>query len=115
MDRLPPFDVRHLASIAQVLGNADEGLTARQAETLLREANIPDVTPAHVSWQRLFNAFVAQQNHQGTGNHVIAFLQRAMNPLQYKWAPRTFARRRELLAPILAACGLALGDDGTVQ
>jgi hypothetical protein len=114
MDRFPPFDIRHIASISQILGNADEGLTARQVETLLRDANIPDVSPANASWQRLFNALVARQNQEGSGNHVTAFLQRAMNPEQYRWAPRTFARRRDLLNPVLAACGMFIAEDGTV-
>jgi hypothetical protein len=115
MESFPPFDVRQLATIAKILGNADEGLTPGQAANLLRDANIPDVTPENTPWQRLFNAFVALQNKVGSGNHVVAFLQRAMNPAQYTWAPRTFARRRDLLNPVLSSCGIAISEDGTVR
>jgi uncharacterized protein (TIGR02391 family) len=66
-------------------------------------------------WKRLYNAFVELQNQRQFGNHVVVFINRAMNPVQYTSDPQGFARRRDQLNAVLSFSGLYIGDDGKVR
>jgi len=66
-------------------------------------------------WKRLFNALVGFQNQRQFGNHVIVFVTRAMNPVQYTSRPHVFATRRDQLNTVLAFSGMHLGEDGKVR
>lgn len=115
MEKVPPFDFQHLTSIAKILADTDEGLTGSEIGYLLQSCQIPDPDPALTKWKRLFNAFVALQNQRNFGNHVVVFMNRAMNPVQYTANPHTFAKRRDQLNTVLAFSGLSIGDDGKVR
>lgn len=115
MQHVPSFDAQHLTSIAKILADTGDGLTGTQIGTLLRDCKIPDVSPDLTKWKRLFNAFAEFQNARGFGNHVIVFINRAMNPVQYTADPSAFARRRDQLNAVLAFSGVSIGDDGRAR
>lgn len=115
MDRIPPFEFEHLTSIAKILADTAEGLTGSQIEHMLRECRIPDLSPTMTKWKRLYNAFVEFQNKRQIGNHVVVFINRAMNPVQYTADPAGFQRRRDQLNAVLSFSGLYVGDDGKVR
>ncbi len=48
------------------------------------------------------------------GNHLIMFINRAMNPVNYARDPATFAWRRDELNVVLAFSGFYVRDDGKV-
>ena len=66
-------------------------------------------------WKRLYNAFVEFQNEHQVGNHVIVFIQRAMDPARYVGEPNVFRSRKDRLNSVLAFCGFTLGDDGKLR
>jgi uncharacterized protein (TIGR02391 family) len=66
-------------------------------------------------WKRLFNAFITHQNQKQYGNHVVVFINRAMNPVQYTKRPGVFAFRRDELNTVLALCGMRIGEDGKIR
>ena len=115
MQKIAPFDAQHLTSIAKILADTGTGLTGTQIGYLLQDCKIPDVTPGITKWKRLFNAFVEFQNKHQLGNHVIVFVNRAMNPVQYTTAPSVFEQRQLELNAVLSFSGLYLGDDGKVR
>ncbi len=115
MERLPTFNPQQLTAIAQILADTADGLTGSQIGYLLRDAKIRDVSPDMTKWKRLFNAFVEQQNMKQYGNHVVMFINRAMNPVQYTSTPAVFESRRERLNVALAFCGMMVGEDGRVR
>lgn len=115
MELVRPFDAQHLTSIAQILADTGEGLTGSQIGALLADCKIPDVDPTSTKWKRLYNAFVGLQNRRQFGNHVVVFIQRAMNPVQYTGRPQVFALRKDQLNAVLAFSGITLGDDGRVR
>src|SRR5438874_351621 len=94
MERVPPFNPQQLTAIAKILGETETGLTGPQIGYLLQDAKIPDVNPEMTKWKRLFNAFVEHQNAKQYGNHVVMFITRAMNPVQYTSTPGVFELRR---------------------
>ena len=66
-------------------------------------------------WKRLFNAFVECQNEREYGNHVLMFVNRAMDPVNYTDSPEVFVSRQSQLNSALAFCGMAVGNDGKVR
>jgi hypothetical protein len=78
----------------------------------LRSPRIAAVNPAQRSG---FNAFVEWQNQKQLGNHVVMFINRTMNPVQYTARQDLFESRRDELNVVLAFCGLSVGADGKVR
>jgi uncharacterized protein (TIGR02391 family) len=109
------FESEQLTSIAKILADTEVGLTGTEIGRLLVETDIPDPTPEMTKWKRLFNAFAEFQNVRQFGNHVVVFINRAMNPVQYTSQPHVFADRRDRLNAVLAFSGLYLGEDGKVR
>ncbi len=115
MERVPPFNAQQLTSIAQALGDTNDGLTGSQISYLLTDCTIPDVEPGATKWRRLFNAFVSYQNQRQFGNHVVVFINKAMNPVQFTTDKARFERWRQRLNEILAFSGILVGDDGKAR
>lgn len=115
MERVAPFDAQQLTAIAKILADTENGLTGTEIGYLLGDCRIADVSHDMTKWKRLFNAFTAYQNEKQFGNHVVVFMNRAMNPVQYTKRPDVFAFRRDELNTALALCGMRLGDDGKIR
>ena len=113
--RLSPFSAQQLEAVSRILGDTENGLTGTEIEYLLRDSHIPDSSPDMTKWKRLFNAFVDFQNEHQVGNHVLVFIKRAMDPARYVEKPAVFHARRNRLNPVLALCGMALGEDGQIR
>lgn len=113
--QIPPFDAQQLEAIARVLADTNDGLKGSEIEHLLHDCLIPDTTPEMTKWKRLYNAFARFQNEHQLGNHVVVFVNKAMNPAKYTQCPEVFRLRREELNKILALCGMAIGDGGKIR
>lgn len=80
MEHVPPFNPQQLTALAKALGDTNDGLTGAQIDYLLAQSKIPNVDSTATKWKRLFNAFVMFQNERQFGNHVVVFINRAMDP-----------------------------------
>lgn len=114
MERIPPFSAEHLQAACKVLGDTDRGLTGSEIGYLLGDVKVADVGPAMTKWKRLFNALAAAQNTHQVGNHLIMFINRAMNPVSYARDHQTFEWRRDELNVVLAFSGFYIREDGRV-
>ncbi len=112
--QIAPFDSQHLEAACRVLADTERGLSGTQIERLLFEIAIDDVTPELTKWKRLYNALAKTQQEQRIGNHLIMFINRAMNPVNYARNPSTFAWRRDELNVVLSFSGFYVRDDGKV-
>lgn len=112
--QIPPFDSQHLEAACRVLGDTNRGLTGPQIGYLLQEIKVPDVDSFGSKWKRLFNAFALKQNEVQVGNHIIMFINRAMNPVSYARDRDTFIWRKDELNVVLAFSGYYVRDDGKV-
>ncbi len=90
------------------------GLTGGEIEYLLRDMKVEDVSPGITKWQRLFNALGGVQNKHQVGNHLIMFINRAMNPVNYSRKRDAFEWRRDELNVVLAFSGFYVREDGKV-
>ncbi len=115
MEHVRPFNAQQLTALAKALGDTDDGLTGTQIDYLLAQSKIPNVDPTATKWKRLFNAFVVFQNERQFGNHVVVFINRAMDPVQFTANPEQFNRWKGRLNVILAFSGMSVGDDGKVR
>lgn len=115
MEKVSCFDPQQLMSIAKVLGDTTDGLKGSEIDYLLRDCRMADPTPEVTKWKRLFNAFVEVQNQKQVGNHVLMFINRAMNPVQYTARPQVFRERQDRLNTVLAFSAMVVGQDGRVR
>ena len=90
------------------------GLSGTQIERLLQEIEVADTSPGMTKWKRLFNALAGAQNKHQVGNHLIMFVNRAMNQVSYARDPATFTWRRDELNVVLAFSGFYVREDGKV-
>jgi uncharacterized protein (TIGR02391 family) len=114
-EQVPPFNPQQLTAVAKALGDTTDGLKGIEIGYLLAQCRVPDVEPTTTKWRRLFNAFVAYQNKRQFGNHVVKFINLAMNPVQFTDDPAKFRRWRERLNVILVFSGMAVGENGQVS
>ena len=112
---IPPFDPSHLEAIAKVLGDTDTGLSGSEIGHLLAACRIEDPSPDMTKWKRLYNAFAAFQTRNNVGNHVLVFIQRAMNPASYTSNPALFQLRLQQLNPIISFSGIELSENGQLK
>ncbi len=115
MDCISPFDAQHLEAACRVLADTQLGLTGSQIGHLLQEIKVADVSPDLTKWKRLFNALAGAQNRHQVGNHLIMFINRAMNPVSYARERTAFEWRRDELNVVLAFSGFYIEGDGKVN
>lgn len=90
------------------------GLKGDEIGYILREMGIADPDPAMTKWKRLFNALAFAQNKHQVGNHLIMFINRALNPVRYTTSHEHFDWRRDGLNVVLAFSGYHIREDGKV-
>jgi uncharacterized protein (TIGR02391 family) len=114
MANLSCFDPQHLEAACKVLADTNWGLTGSQIGQILRDMDVADVSPDMTKWQRLYNALITVQNKHEVGNHLILFINRAMNPVSYARDRQAFDWRRDELNVVLAFSGYYVREDGKV-
>ncbi|GAB64328.1 conserved hypothetical protein [Candidatus Jettenia caeni] len=102
------FRSEELEAISKILADTNTGLTGAEIYHTLTKCQIQDVDPINTKWKRLYNAFIEEQNKKQYGNHVVAFIHKAMNPVQYVHSPTYFEAKRQELNKVLAFSGLQL-------
>lgn len=114
MENIPPFNAQQLEAACRVLADTERGLTGAEIGYLLQDCKVPDTSPELTKWKRLFNALVAVQNKHQIGNHLIMFINRALNPVSYARNKEAFEWRRSELNVVLAFPGFGVREDGKV-
>lgn len=114
MSKIAAFSAQDLQAACQILAETDRGLSGSQIEYLLADCKIPDVDKGNTKWKRLFNALAEVQNKHHVGNHLIMFINRALNPVTYSRNRADFEWRRDELNVVLAFSGYSVREDGKV-
>ena len=105
MDRIEPFNAQQLQSACKILADTDRGLTGSEIGYILADCRLNDTNPQMTKWKRLFNSLAEAQNKHKVGNHLIMFITRALNPVNYSRDRNTFNWRRNELNTILVFSG----------
>jgi uncharacterized protein (TIGR02391 family) len=111
---IPPFNHEQLEAICKVIADTSSGLTGPEIGHTLAKCGIPDVDSTNTKWKRLYNAFLAIENRVQHGNHVVAFVHKAMSPVRHADSGECFEEKRAELNRVLAFSGLTLGEDGRI-
>lgn len=114
MERIPPFSAQNLEAACLVLADTDRGLTGSEIGYLLQDCRLEDVSPGITKWKRLFDALAKAQNTHQVGNHLIMFINRALNPVSYARDKEKFSWRRSELNVVLSFSGFSVREDGKV-
>lgn len=114
MERIQPFNAQKLEAACRVLADTERGLTGSEIGYLLQDCKLTDVSPSMTKWKRLFNALVEAQNEYQVGNHLIMFINRALNPVNYARDKDKFEWRRNELNVVLSFSGFSVREDGKV-
>jgi uncharacterized protein (TIGR02391 family) len=114
MERVPPFNAQKLEAACRVLAAKERGLTGSEIGYLLRDCRVEDVSPDMTKWKRLFNALVGAQNKHQMGNHLIMFINRALDPVNHSRTREKFEWLRSELNVVLAFSGCGVREDGKV-
>lgn len=114
MNRISPFKASQLEAACKVLADTSNGLKGDEIGYVLADMGLADPDVGTTKWKRLFNALALAQNKHQVGNHLVMFINRAMDPVRYTSAPELFARRRDGLNVVLALCGYRVREDGKV-
>jgi len=109
------FSQDQVRSIADALGDTDEGLTGGEIAQLLAQARMDDPCPSVTKRHRLFAAFAQSQNSKGDRRNILAFIRFAMKPSRYLRDPSRFEPLRARLNAALAFAGIACDADGELR
>jgi uncharacterized protein (TIGR02391 family) len=114
---ISPFRAEHLEAIAKALADTSRGLTGPEIGHTLAKCGIVDPDPSGqtTKWKRLYNALGDHQNSKGYGNHVVAFIHKAMSPARWTGKSNLFDDVRADLNRALAFSGLTLFESGEVK
>jgi uncharacterized protein (TIGR02391 family) len=114
MDKIEPFNAQMLEAACKVLADTEQGLTGSQLGYIIQDCKVVDVDPTNTKWKRLFNALAEAQNKYQVGNHLIMFINRALNPVSYAREKDAFEWRRSELNVVLSFSGFHVREDGKV-
>ena len=112
MALFPSFDDIHLQELCGVLAATSGGLSGSEIGSLLAQLGIPDTQLAPNKRERLYTALVNRQREQGCANAVVAFVERAMDPVRYLNWREGFEDRRHAVNNVLAFCRYSVAEDG---
>ncbi len=114
MERIEPFNAQKLEAACRVLADTQRGLTGSELGYLMQDCKVQDVTPSMTKWKRVFNALAEAQNKHRVGNHLIMFINRALDPVSYARDKEKFEWRRSELNVVLSFSGFYVREDGKV-
>jgi len=106
------FTGGELEQICKILADTSFGLTGSEIAQFLRVVGVEDIGPHNTKWRRLFNALANAQNSRKTGNIVLAFIAKALQPARYIDNTALYRSTLERLNMILSFHGLEFQDDG---
>jgi len=115
MEKIKPFNAQKLEAACRILADTERGLTGSEIGYILSDCRVDDVSPGMTKWKRLFNALAEAQNKHQVGNHLIMFINRALNPVKYARNKEAFEWRRSELNVVLAFSGFSVREDGKVN
>ena len=110
--RHPILEHYLLESICKTIADTSTGLTGSEIGKIIVDSGMTDIDPLNTKWKRLYNAFVNWQNNNHCSNHILKFIQIALQPVRYIGKEEIFQDRRNEINKRLSFIGLELGESG---
>ena len=115
MATIPQFKLSTLEVLANIIGETTTGLTNAEIDRFLLNAQIEDAKqPGEMlaKRNRLYNAFIMEQNKHHCSNNIVAFLRLFLDPARYVDNPPLFESRRNAVNKQLSFEGLEIDETG---
>lgn len=109
------FDRSTLQALCDVLGATDSGLSGAQVGQLLAHCGFDDPEPETTKRYRLFAALDRRQDRDRCANHVLRFVEAAMQPVRFVTAPDWFEDLRGGVNEVLGFAGWAIDREGRIH
>ena len=109
---IPKLDFSVIESISKILADTKSGFTGSQIGKILYECRIDDIDSTNTKWKRLNSALVNKQKIDSCANHVIVFIQSALNPARHFNNLEWFNDTRYKVNQVLSFSALNIGEDG---
>lgn len=111
-NKRPMFEPHVLEGLCRSIGDTADGLTGTEIGQILSNSKIPDIDSQNTKWKRLYSAFADWQNKNQCSNHILKFVQDALQPVRYIGKEDTFHNRRLEVNKRLYFIGTELTDEG---
>jgi uncharacterized protein (TIGR02391 family) len=108
----PIFEAHILEGLCRTIGDTATGLSGTEIGQILLNSNIPDIDPQNTKWKRLYIAFSEWQNKHQCSNHILRFIQDALQPVRYIGKEEIFHDRRLEINKRLSFIGTELTETG---
>lgn len=108
----PMFEPHVLEGLCRSIGDTSDGLSGTEIGQILVNSNIPDIDSQNTKWKRLYSAFADWQNKNQCSNHILRFVQDALQPVRYIGKEGTFHSRRLEVNKRLYFVGTELTEEG---
>ena len=106
------FKEGQIERIAKILGDTENGLTGSEIGHTLEVVGVHDIDSLNTKWKRLYNALGTAQNERGSGNHILSFIARSLEPAKWAGKKSQYFILIENINIVLAFQGLEFKDDG---
>jgi uncharacterized protein (TIGR02391 family) len=110
--KLRTFKQGEIERIAKIIGDTNDGLTGTEIGHLLLSCGIKDIDPLITKWKRLYNALAVAHNERESGNHILGFIAKALEPARFAGDSTRYRSLIDQTNVILAFSGLEFRDDG---
>jgi len=106
------FTSGQLEQICKIIADTFSGLTGSEIARFLRTIGVEDIDPHNTKWKRLYNALASAQNSRKTGNVLLSFIAKSLQPARYVDQVDLYRSILQRLNMILSFHGLEFWDDG---
>ncbi|MCW7479472.1 TIGR02391 family protein [Leptospira bandrabouensis] len=111
-DKLRIFKPGQIETLSKILGDTNFGLTGTEIGHFLDECKIEDTEPWNTKWKRLYSAFATAHNERQSGNHILSFISKALEPARFVGEMQYYHSIIDEINIILSFHGLEFRDDG---
>ncbi len=108
----PVFQAHILEGLCRTIGDTADGLTGTEIGQILLNSSIRDIDPQNTKWKRLYSAFADWQKQHHCSNHILRFVQDALQPVRYIGKEEIFHNRRLEINKRLSFIGIELTEAG---
>ncbi len=106
------FKQGEIEKIAKIIGETNFGLKGTEIGHILGSVGVKDVDPQNTKWKRLYNALATAHNERKSGNHILGFVSKALEPARFAGDSNRYLMIIDQLNTVLAFHGLEFRDDG---
>lgn len=111
-NKIQTFTDGQIEALSQALG---DHLTGSKIDKLLMQCQMTDNSRQSTKWRRIEWTFTQDQEQYHSPNHILAFIQRALEPVQYGNDTETFEKFRRDINRVLVTAGLEVNNAGKIQ